>query len=141
VILKTCGDCGAAIGELHVLGCDVERCPMCGHQAISCDCIYEFNGMDPDNLEDDHPEVYENGPTEEMYAKWDAEWGHRRMTWTGIYPGDVECHEFGWFAKLVPDRGWVRCGPDDPEAHEDLNRLVMEAEWDATKGRFVKVDR
>lgn len=33
-----CHDCAAKEGQLHVYGCDVERCPACGHQLISCDC-------------------------------------------------------------------------------------------------------
>lgn len=33
-----CGDCAVAEGELHERGCDMERCPFCGHQLISCDC-------------------------------------------------------------------------------------------------------
>ena len=29
-----CRDCACEIGELHVPGCCVERCPRCGEQAI-----------------------------------------------------------------------------------------------------------
>ena len=34
----TCHDCACAEGERHLPGCDMERCPLCGGQAISCDC-------------------------------------------------------------------------------------------------------
>lgn len=33
-----CFDCGAQEGGLHHDGCDIERCPKCGGQAIGCDC-------------------------------------------------------------------------------------------------------
>ena len=38
---ERCGDCHALEGEYHELGCDLERCPFCGGQLISCDCCYE----------------------------------------------------------------------------------------------------
>lgn len=39
-----CHDCAVIKGELHVPGCDVERCPACGGQMRNCDC--EWPGDD-----------------------------------------------------------------------------------------------
>jgi hypothetical protein len=33
-ILSPRHDCGVAKGELHIWGCDVERCPACGGPVI-----------------------------------------------------------------------------------------------------------
>jgi hypothetical protein len=104
--MKNCPDCGARPGTLHHPDCDVERCPSCGGQFISCDC--------PDRLKS------------------------RRLPWTGEWPGEAECREFGWYARLVPGVGWVPCHADDPGAGPDLNRLYADAEWDRLTGRFVR---
>ena len=37
--LGPCGDCGAGVGWPHHVGCDLETCPRCGGQAISCACL------------------------------------------------------------------------------------------------------
>ena len=44
MIHKTCPDCGARVGEKHKDGCDVERCPHCGGQALGC---VGFDQSDP----------------------------------------------------------------------------------------------
>ena len=41
-----CHDCGAKPGEFHKPNCDVERCPFCGGQLISCNCVYRMLGKE-----------------------------------------------------------------------------------------------
>ena len=42
-----CHDCGVVKGQYHVgPACDVEECPRCGGQVISCDCEYEGDDED-----------------------------------------------------------------------------------------------
>lgn len=63
-------------------------------------------------------------------------------TWTGRWPGDVECEEFGWWVRWT-DHGWEKCSADTGGATEDLNRLVMsphtgETVWDRNAQRYVR---
>ncbi len=50
----TCGDCGVHVGEKHLDMCDIERCPTCGLQFISCDCgiKYELEEKDMKDLDE-----------------------------------------------------------------------------------------
>lgn len=36
-----CSNCGMLTGFLHHLPCDLEQCPRCKGQALSCNCKYE----------------------------------------------------------------------------------------------------
>ncbi len=38
--LGICHDCGIVTGQYHVPSCNVEQCPKCHGQAISCPCRY-----------------------------------------------------------------------------------------------------
>ena len=45
---RPCHDCSVVKGLFHVVGCDVERCPLCGGQVISCDCPYDGDDEEVD---------------------------------------------------------------------------------------------
>ena len=104
-----CGDCGCKVRELHHDYCDVERCPNCGGQLLSCGCrrTQKLMGM--------------------------------RRPWSGVWPGYDECIEFGWYSKMIPGQvGWHSCPESDPDGTPDLNRLYVDAHWDKKLQRFVR---
>jgi|PlaIllAssembly_1097288.scaffolds.fasta_scaffold534124_2 hypothetical protein len=37
-----CADCGVVREQLHVLGCEMEQCPICAGQLVSCGCLDEM---------------------------------------------------------------------------------------------------
>lgn len=115
-ITPNCPDCGVAVGEPHVGGCDIARCLVTGWQDIACGGeTHVFKGR--------------------WYGEHEGECGED--VWTGYFPGVQECWEYGLYAKLVPGRGWVPTTEDDPDASEDLNRLVSIYKWDKDLHKYV----
>jgi hypothetical protein len=104
----TCPDCGAAIHQQHRDGCDVARCVRHGYQLLSCP------GPGPHG------------------------WAARSDTWSGFWPGELECMAYGFYAKPNPNGpGWVPCEVTEPGAVPDLNRLYREGRWDTTTRRWM----
>lgn len=129
-MLRNCNDCGATPGNLHDLGCDVERCSQCGHQLISCDCS-----------------VCDEDSEESSYTAAQLE---NRLPWSGEWPFNEACREFGfycyWGNRLTkepqdsfhPDNPgtWVPCAADHPNATEDLNRLYTFGVWNKEERKW-----
>lgn len=123
---ELCPDCQVDPGVAHRDGCDVARCLHDGGQRL----MHAMGGGTPVVvLVDGHPQID---------FKTD---GHDcgEDVWTGRWPGEAECEEFGWWAYFVPNGNpsFRPCGPDDPGAVHDLNRLVLEARWEREATRWV----
>ena len=83
--MNTCHDCGATEGMFHDLGCDMERCPFCGGQLLSCDC---------GNLSD------------RKYIKKLVEKG--RIPWVAIYPRCAICGNLWDEIWMTTDEEWQK---------------------------------
>jgi hypothetical protein len=111
-----CHDCQAMPGEFHQPGCDVESCPFCGHQIISCDCAKD---------EDFYTELQQVGA----------------IPWSGMWPGQKEAIEYDFWCRwalTITGHAWQRCAKGDHGARVNLNRVLEECVWDKVKRRWVR---
>ena len=72
--LPNCHDCGVKPGQPHMPGCDVERCSICGGQALSCGC-FDIGEDDVDEDRTGHDPAF--------------------ARWTGFWPGELEAQALG----------------------------------------------
>jgi hypothetical protein len=108
---ENCPDCQVGVGVEHSDGCDVARCMDDGGQRLACGVFRETRhaGCCGDD------------------------------TWSGYWPGVLECEEFGWWSMMVPGLGWVQVPEGTEGAVHDLNRLVLEGVWDREARRWQRV--
>lgn len=142
--LKPCPDCGAEVGTPHEGGCDVARCLWTGGQMLQCDghppVVHLLDAIDRNDWDcvDRTDASAEIKKLAVEVREWFGDSLHDcgEDVWTGQWPGEAECFEFGWYSYFGPP--WVQCGPDHPGAGADLNRLMIEAVWDRERVRWVK---
>jgi hypothetical protein len=61
-----CHDCNVAAGQAHHPGCDMERCPKCGGQLISCPCQIAELGDEPE------PAAWYDEETRTIHLPWNS---------------------------------------------------------------------
>lgn len=103
VKIQICHDCGAKEGQIHEYGCDMERCPFCGGQLISCDCCYEKLGIKNKLKYTEETcflpeEVYNNGLSDSQWDEWTKILEKKGRVPYILYPN--HCHRCG---KLWPE--------------------------------------
>ncbi len=101
--MSKCHDCGAQEGEYHSLGCDMERCPFCGRQLISCDCVYTLLNIDVS----EGTWAYENGLTDKQEEEWEQLLEDKgRIPWVQIPVLCELCGEVFPDFFILPDTIW-----------------------------------
>ena len=113
-MMATCHDCGSPEGHFHERGCDMERCPFCGGQLISCNCAYrrlklrdrKRYGPETNYLP---PDVYTHGLDMAQGEAWDWQLDQKGSIPWIQYP-NLCCHCGALWPEMfrVSDAEWRR---------------------------------
>lgn len=103
-----CGECNCFEGENHFLGCEMERCPRCGDQLISCDCGYRLSEYEEEEAFDE--QIEREGLRRFPYIYWPSLCGRCGAEWPKLYR--TKANEAEWDSYIEPDmRGTGLCEP------------------------------
>jgi hypothetical protein len=61
----------------------------------------------------------------------------RPTKFSGYFPGTEEAIERGWFSYLDKTKTWIKCEASHPEASPDINKVLIELEWNSEQEKFV----
>lgn len=113
VLTKTeqrCPNCQCGVGYTHRLGCDVEQCPICGHQFNKCSC--------------DAQVVVQFG----------------RSPWSGEWPSTADARRANFYCTYNPtDGSRTPCERNTKFARPDLARVREEGYWVIDDQKFVVI--
>ena len=110
---RICHDCDAEEGQYHMPGCDMECCPFCEEQLISCHCSYRHLGINVvPGTRGFNKRVYSEGFNGDESAEWE-----RTLKAKGLIP------------YVAPMNLCARCGEQWPKMFhaDDWEKFVVPA--------------
>lgn len=131
----TCGDCRCKEGEMHKPSCNMERCPFCNGQLLSCDCRYTKLGYKIDNSKifcGLPKDIYKRGLNGVQYKKWEQILEKKGRIPFILYPLIcARCGELWPEFFMVPDEEWNKYIQPDKrdkilcrECYNDIKSII-----------------